>query len=158
MHKQIIMKILKRTNSFITISLFIIIANFSVSCHLKVLELETETYTVKELLKSANCDTECGFEADCEGKEVHVKGVIDDHNINEEQKQFFLQDQSNDKYFIEVIVDEDISEAVFNKLNGNGGELFKVSAIISGYDAPTNTNCERHFTLKLTEFENLIKL
>lgn len=146
----------KKPTVYSVIFILILITGITYSCNKKLLNLES-TYTVKELLKSANCNTECGESADCEGSQVHLQGVLDANNINKENKQFFLQDASNTDYSIEVIVAETINDAIFDKLEGNGGKLFEITAIIKGYDAPMNFSCDRYFQLELIDVDNLIK-
>lgn len=140
----------------IFIVVIILISSFiNTSCSKKLLNIEANTYKVKELLKSENCDTDCGATADCEGKTVHVIGVLDEKNINEKTNQFFIYD-SDDDYQLEVIVNDDINEDVFNLLEGNGDKTFTVSGIITGFDAPTNFSCDRLFTLKLSEIDAVV--
>jgi hypothetical protein len=148
-------KSIKKQIGVIGVLLFIL--GISTSCRKKTLDFESGVYTVKELLKSANCDAACGTIADCEGREVHIKGLIDEDNINEEQSQFFIYDATNSDYNISVSVALEIKDAVFEKLEGNGGKEFEVTATIKAYDAPTNFTCDRKFGLELSDVDNLIK-
>jgi len=141
----------------LVIIVLLFVSGINTSCRKKTLDFETGVYTVKELLKSANCDVDCGEKADCEGREVHIIALIDENNINEEQSQFSVYDASDEDYNINVTVASEIKDAVFQKLEGNGGKEFEVIATIKGYDAPTNFTCDRTFGLELTDADNLIK-
>ena len=44
-----------------------------------------------------------------------------------------------------------MSSDVFQKLNGQGGQVFLVEGLMEGYDAPTNINCKRQFILRLDD-------
>lgn len=108
-------------------------------------------YEVKDVIDSANCDADCGQIADCEGEVVMVRGKLDAGNINASNDQFYLIDANDEDKTMEVKVMEDISEAVFQKLLGNGGEIFKINGELEGFDAPTNLNCQRMFFLKVND-------
>jgi hypothetical protein len=151
------MKHLKTKPSYYAVILMaIFISAISTSCRKKTLDLESEVHTIKELLKSTNCDTDCGAAADCEGKEVQVEGILDENNINADQSQFFMYDQKDNDYQIAITVNTDIKDAVFEKLTNKGGKLIEVRGIITGYDAHTNFSCERKFGIELANLDDVV--
>lgn len=122
----------------------------STGCKKDKLDFDSGTYFgVKEVLKSENCDADCGTVADCEGEMIKVKGKLDESNINNEDHQFYLIDESKSDFQLEVKVDEAVSAAVFQKLTGMGGEVFKVEGEMEGYDGQTNATCKRQFLLRV---------
>ncbi len=140
------------------ILLMMLLGAFVFSACNKELDLSSSTYFgIKEFLKSKNCKTKCNQAADCEGKTAKLKGKIDPDNILEERNVFFLLDENDAKYMIEVEVDSAIVDRVFEKLNGEGGSVFKVEGTVTGVDAPTNYECYRLFVLHLSDAEKLIK-
>ena len=123
-----------------------------IGCGQETLDLSSNTYFgVKEVLTSMNCEANCGETADCEGVTIRVKGRLDDANINAFAHQFYLLDESQEKFTLEVKVDEAVSADVFQKLNDMGGEVFLVKGEMEGYDASTNCRCTRQFLLRVDE-------
>ncbi len=121
-------------------------------CKKDELDLDSNTYFgIKAILNSENCNADCEETANCEGKMIKVKGFLDENNINASEHQFYLIDEKKDKYILEVKVDETVSSDVFQKLNGQGGQVFLVEGLMEGYDAPTNINCKRQFILRLDD-------
>ena len=128
------------------------------SCKKDTLDFSSDTFFgIKDFLKSENCDTECGEAASCEGKIVHLQGILDENNINEYLQQFRVLDEKENKYSIAVSVDTTISLAVFEKIKNWGGKKIKISGKISGGDAPTNFTCDRIFTLTLSELKDVFQ-
>ena len=135
--------------TFLMISLFTITA-----CHKKTLSLSDNVYTLQTFLKSVNCEANCYETAQCEGKTVRLKGLLDRDNINRSQQQFYLVDV-NSQYNIEVKVASNITDDIFDILEQNPAAEYIVKGKITGYNAATNISCKRQFTLSLNSTTNL---
>ena len=134
---------------------FLLLLIFS-ACKKDTLDFSSNTYFgIEEFYESANCDTDCGEAADCEGKLVHLKGVLDENNMSEDVHHFSILDSEKEKISIFVDVDTLISAQVFDKIKEWGGKEIKVVGIVVGNDAPTNFTCERLFSLKLNALEDV---
>ena len=122
----------------------------------KDLDLDSDTFFgVKELLKSKNCEADCGETASCEGKIVKIKGKIDENNINEDVSTFFILDEKDEDYSISVEVEASCKEETFDKIRTKGGHGIKIEAKIQGFDMPVNFSCSRGFVLKLEEADKI---
>ncbi|NPA68565.1 MAG: hypothetical protein GXO50_08155, partial [Chlorobi bacterium] len=110
----------------------------------------------KEFLKSDNCDTKCGLQASCEGKTVRLKGIIDEDNINEQNGTFRITDEDDENYYIDIAVDDGISEEIFSKIKDKGGMPVKTEGVAEGFDMPTNFTCKRGFFLKASDASEII--
>ena len=138
----------------IIVLLFVIVT--VLSCAKDTLFLESSvTFGIKEFLQSENCNTDCGTEASCEGQTVKLKGILDEYNINEAQSEFWLIDEDNDKYTIYYKVDTSITDAVFDKIRDYDGKLIEAKGVISGYDMPTNTSCDRGFYITIAKVSDI---
>ena len=114
----------------------------------KELDLDSDNYySVRDFEKSTNVQADCGEKADCEGKTVRLTGRIDGDNINRETHVFWLNDEDNSKFTIEIKVEPSISDAVFDMIETEGGKKAKVKGIAEGFDKPTNYQCEREIYL-----------
>jgi hypothetical protein len=126
-------------------------------CKKKTLDFSSDTYFgIKDFLKSENANTKCGTTASCENKTVKLKGLLDEMNINEDIKQFWLIDEKNSKYTISVDVDSVISKDVFSKIKNKGGQLIKIEGIVNGFDKQTNTSCDRSFKITINDASKVI--
>lgn len=126
------------------------------SCKKDTLDFGSATYFgIKKVLKSENCDADCGETADCEGEMIKVKGKLDESNINVSDNQFYLIDEGDSDFRLEVQVDEMVNDDVFQKINGMGGEVFLAEGEMEGYDAPTNATCKRQFLLRVNDAEKV---
>ena len=134
---------------------FLMISLVSISaCHKKTLSLGDNIYTLQTFLKSENCDAHCYETAQCEGKIVRLKGLLDRANINRFQHQFYLVD-NNHRFSIEVKVADSITDDIFDVLEQNPAGEYIVKAKITGYDAATNFSCRRQFFLSLNDTTDL---
>ena len=133
---------LKKT--FLYLFLFSILL-IQTGCKKENLDFGSDDYFgIKAVLKSDNCDADCGEIADCEGQQIKVKGKLDSSNINESDNQFYLIDEGNDDFRLEIKVDDLVNSDVFLKLNGNGENVFRVEGEMEGYDAPINATCNHY--------------
>ncbi len=117
----------------------------------------TEYFGIKTFLKSENAKAKCGKKAKCEGKTIKLKGILDVNNINKETSEFWLIDETKDKYSIMVSVDTLIKTEVFDKLEGKGGLVFKVEGIVEGFDKNYNLSCRRGFIIKLDDDSKVLQ-
>ena len=116
----------------------------------KDLDLEADVwYGVREFLLSKNCDTKCGIPAPAEENTVRLEGFIDEFYMMEETRNFYVFDQNNDNFSINVEVDSVISNVIFTRIKNSQSKNAKIKGIIKGFDKPTNFNCERGFYLVL---------
>ena len=134
---------------------FLMISLVSISaCHKKTLSLSDNVYRLQTFLNSENCDAHCYETAQCEGKIVRLKGLLDRANINRFQHQFYLVD-INHRFSIEVKVADNITDDIFDILEQNPAAEYIVKAKITGYDAATNFSCRRQFFLSLNNTTDL---
>ncbi|MEE9439008.1 MAG: hypothetical protein V3V14_08420 [Saprospiraceae bacterium] len=126
------------------------------SCSKDLLDLSSaEHFDLKTFLNSENCDTDCGSEANCEGKIVKLQGIIDESNVNKESNYFRLVDQNDSEYNMQIDVKESINLEVFDKVTEFGSKLITIEGLIKGFDASTNFSCERMFNLTIDDSDNL---
>ena len=124
----------------------------------KDLDLSSLDYFgIKTFLKSKNAKAKCGNKASCEDKTLRLKGILDENNINQEVSEFWLIDETKDKFSIMVSVDTIIKTEVFDKLEGKGGLVFKVEGIVEGFDKNYNFSCRRGFILKLDDDSKVLQ-
>jgi hypothetical protein len=110
----------------------------------KELELDPDTYYgVKELLRSANLQAQCGEPADAEGARVGVRGRTPEDYREPNGYRFFLLDIDNDDCRMEVQLDTVASSAVFAKLAASNGRPVRIRGVLKGYDQPGNLRCKR---------------
>ncbi len=143
---------MKESVSTIFTFLFLGLLLVSLGCNKETLDLESDTYfNIKELLRSENCDATCGEVADCEGQELRIRGQLDESNLEQDIQQFYLIDDNDNDFRLEISVDAVINSSVYQKLSGNGGRVFRVEGEMQGYDAPTNATCNRMFNIQLRD-------
>ena len=125
-----------------------------IACHKKTLSFSHNVYTLQTFINSANCDANCYETAQCEGKIVQLKGVLDQDNINRSYHQFYLTDV-NRRYSIEVKVADNITAEIFDILEKKPTAEYIVKGKIMGYDAATNFSCKRQFVVLLNRTMDL---
>jgi hypothetical protein len=135
--------------TFLMISLITITA-----CHKKTLSLGDNVYTLQTFLNSANCDAHCYETAQCEGKTVRLKGILDRDNINRSHHHFYLVDV-NHRFNMEVKVADNITDDIFDVLEQNPAAEYIIKGKITGYDAATNFSCRHQFFLSLNNTRDL---
>lgn len=113
-------------------------------------------FRVKQFLQSKNCDAKCGEAAPCEGEIVGLKGLVDESNVNPETLQFYVLDEKDEDFRMEVKVDPAISTEAFEKIRFRNTNDIRVRGEIQGYDQQMNFNCKRGFTLRLNALSDLI--
>ncbi len=121
------------------------------SCKKKLDLNSSEHFGVKEFLSSKNCEADCGNVAACEGQTVKLIGVVVEDSKNTNNHSFQIVDENDSEYTIDVIVNTQIEAAVFALVTSLEGKKVKIEGIADGFDMPTNLNCERGISLKLTQ-------
>ena len=129
---------------------------FLSACKKETLDLSsTEYFGIKTLLQSTNCTADCDEIADCESSVIRVRGILDEFNVPTSERQFYLNDEADDTFQLEVIVDEAIIEEVFQKLDGMEGKVFLVEGEMQGFEAPGNFSCARRYFLQVRNVEDV---
>jgi hypothetical protein len=132
--------------------LLIAILALAMGCRKPALDLDSGQYFgIRTVLTSKNCHAACDETADCEGRNIRVRGKLDPRNINASDSQFFLLDEERENFHLEVRIDSAIQSEVFRKLEGKGGAVLRVEGTINGFSAPTNLNCKRRFWLRVRD-------
>ncbi len=143
---------MKKTIGYIVFSSIILLSG----CKKEILDFTSyKYYDIEQFLKSSNCNTDCKKAASCEGKIVKLRGKVDLDYAVKGQGEFWLNDIDNKKYQINVKLDSNIVNIVFYKLEDFKEKVVKVEGKIEGFDAATNTSCDRKFILKIDDDEKV---
>jgi len=143
----------------IKIFIFTVSVLLFISCHKKTIILDqNHTYSVKQLLKSPNCKARCYKQADCETMFVNLTGVIKPEHIDSQHNRFYLYDQQDAGYSLEVQLPDSIGVRIFKYIRVQPDAIYLVSGMIEGFDAPTNFTCDRRFVMKVNTVKNIKRL
>lgn len=109
-------------------------------------------FDVEQLLESRNCKTKCEEEADCEGQNVKLIGLLEESNYVPSEYKFFLLDQYDDRTEIEIRVDTMLLSQVFAKINGEDESRVRLQGNLGGYDSnPGGSTCVREFFVQISD-------
>ena len=145
-------KIMRKIIGYIVLTSIVLLSG----CKKETLDFTSDKYyNIEQFLKSSNCNTDCQKAASCEGKIVKLRGKVDLDYAVREQGEFWLNDIDNGSYQLNVKIDSSIVNIVFYKLEDFKDKIVKVEGKIEGFDAPTNTSCDRKFILKIDDEEKV---
>lgn len=128
--------------------LFLVFVALILSCTKETIEFDlTQYYDVLVVLDSSNCAADCEEEADCEGKEVRVVGIIDGDEISTNNYTFEILDENDMMTPMVIRVDTMASSEIFEKITGNGDKVVRLQGFLEDQDGSGSTNCMREINL-----------
>lgn len=128
--------------------LSLLFALLIISCTKEKLEFDlTQYYDVMLILDSNNCAADCEEEAECEGQEVRVVGIIDGDEISLNNYTFEILDENDQQTPMVIRVDTLASADIFAKITGNGDKVVRLQGVLEGQDGSGVTNCMREINL-----------
>mgnify|MGYP007047847168 FL=1 len=128
--------------------LFLVFVALILSCTKETIQFDlTQYYDVLVVLDSSNCTADCDEEADCEGQEVRVVGIIDGDEISTNSYTFEILDENDMQTPMVIRVDTMASPEIFAKITGNGDKVVRLQGFLEGQDGSGSTNCMREINL-----------